>query len=897
MLSHRFAFVIGVCLFSCRRHSQRNQTAQSRWYVHPNEATAVALDRDHAVYGAIRFARNAVATAPWPATPFAATAQSGTQWLFATEDGTIYQSNDFLARLHVIAELPEPLLSAQTPTYHTHRGIHSFGKLFALDVHHQAYGISFDRTTRRFDLKRVIVGAFANERDVLAITEPGVLHVSNDGGEHFGVQRVPSGVALRVVVANGQAFVRTTGAFYRWTGSDLVLADRSQVRDTETDPEPTAIENVRAVAAHDVRLPVDSQRIVANTNGTLTYIDQQSLVTVDPVRSREIRREPAPGTECTVHPSGAGPRYVCRHDGWAKAVFERGTNGWITLRDEAHAQPMGAVTFDSANRAWAVSAPCTQRTENDSRYVCVYNQEGTPREMRTPFSNEVIAMHADTVLAIDTSAAPPEMPTRAVLIHNGEISEITLPLSPTDARSVHWEHETLRFWQTPAPSHRTLRLVLGEHQRNALVWQSVEAPEATTRGVHGPDGLEIAFGETAANLWQRRNNEPFRRMPSPVIGTGEVISIDPSEPVYCRGSWCRMGQQLTLSLRSNTQSLAIARTTPLQRRVEIRPREEQRRFYCRSGATTPGPEMDHGIAATGYTMRWQVSQQNLQVTWSGTTLHGAVTAGISERSNARTTARALPGAHAPAGIFEQCNEAGCDHFLATQTGVYPLSLGRAQPGGVELYERTGGGFLVRVDDKVDRTHITTLIRVSATGVELGRRDFVLAEDFADAHVGSMGSHEGLWVHDTQGSVIFYGMDAYGDTPERMVRAPGRSTPGCTTTAMSDDVSEGTLRMRERTAQVLGDGWFVEAGAWQQEELLDLRNGEFCVLAMGGGESKDEDEARAQGTIEREPVRSFEFSTARGETFVGRTWAGRQQREIVCELLQPPGENTTIQGSH
>lgn len=98
--------------------------------------------------------------------------------------------------------------------------------------------------------------------------------------------------------------------------------------------------------------------------------------------------------------------------------------------------------------------------------------------------------------------------------------------------------------------------------------------------------------------------------------------------------------------------------------------------------------------------------------------------------------------------------------------------------------------------------MATLVRLDPGGSERARRDFVLVEDVADAHVGRFGAADGLWVRDTEGSLRFYPLDgAGGAEPVTTARAPDRSTGVC---AAAGPV-RGTLRIRERPAQVVGDG--------------------------------------------------------------------------------------------
>ncbi len=883
----RLALALALCLPACRRHRGRSAAANGpRWYAHPAEGPAVRLESDFALRGALRFTAQTVAPAPWPATPFAASARDGTAWRFASEDGTVYAADPFDGPLRVVAELPTPLLAASTPGYHALRGVHSRGALFAVDLHRRAHAVFFDGRVRRLGLARVITGAFVDARTVLAITEPGVLQVSVDGGETFRAERPPTGVPLRVNVVDGEAFVTSSGGVYRWRPAGMTALDPTPSRQTWVTPARAAEALALAAAGRGFRLPPEAHRVVAEPDGSVTGVAGRELVSVDPARGPLFRRRPAPGADCVARSSGAGPRYVCRHDGWARGVFAPTATGWTLLRDEARAEPMGPMAFDDTDGAWVVSAPCRQEPTRDPNRLCIYAADGTQHDVRAPFPAEAVAMHAGAVLVLDTATSRSAGPTRAAIVRGDTVQTHRLPLSAAGARSVQWEGATLVFWEPPSAEHPRLRLVRATPAGEDLVWQTVEAPPGATRGVHGPRGVAIALGPTAAALWQSTRGGPFRAMPSPVRGAAEALSLAETQSAYCRGPWCRLGDGLSLAYRTAPQAALVARTTPPGRGPAPRPREEQRRVQCRLGASSPGPEMDHGIAATGYTMRWDVRGQAATVTWTGDDINAVASGTLSARPGSRVLGRAVPGARSPLGLLEQCNDAGCDHFLATRGGLRPLSLGRAEPGGIEAFEAEGGGYLLRFDGALDATRISTLVHLDAAGTERARRDFVLAEDVADAHVGRFGAADGLWVRDTEGSLRFYPLDAGGGAgPVTTARAPDRSTGLC---AAGGPV-RGTLRIRERPAQVVGDGWFVEAGAWQQEELLELTDAGFCLRAIGGGESRDEDAAHAEGVEEHEPVRTFEARAATADTLTGRAWRGRERRALTCTLREPPAE--------
>ncbi|MFO0610883.1 MAG: hypothetical protein U0324_47410 [Polyangiales bacterium] len=882
----RLALALLFVLPACRRHRGRPSGAAVRWYVHPADGRSVRVEGDRAIHGALRFTERAVAPGPWPSTRIAATARRGDVWLFASEDGSVYRAERFDGPLRVVAELPAPLVAAYTPGYHLSRGVHSLGALFAVDVFRRAHAVSADGSVRPLGLERVITGAFGAERVAIAVTEPGVLRVSEDGGATFRAVRAPSGIPLRVNVVDGETFVVTTGGVYRWQAGAMAPVDPAPSRSAWVDTTRAARVLVNTFANSGFRLPAEPGRAAFDRDGAATGVADQTLITLDPVTGRERRREPAPGADCGAHASGAGLRLVCRHDGWAQAVYAKGASGWTALRDESRAEPMGPVAFDDAGGAWAVSAPCAQRPERDPHLVCAYAADNTHRELRAPFPAEVVSVHDGAVLAVDTATSPSAGPTRAVIFRGDEATPLSLPVSGAAARGARQAGGRIYLWEPPTASRPRLALVVGSPAGRSFEWRTIEAPAGATRGVHGPNEIEVAVGTTAAAVWQSARGGAFRPLPSPVRGAGETLAIDPAEPLRCLGAYCQLGEGLTLAFRSSPQALAVARRTPPGASPAARPREEQRRIHCRLGARSPGPEMDQGVASTGYTVQWTLAGRSLTVRWAGDAFPAAaVTGALPQRADARVQVHGVPGAQGPVALVEQCNDVACDTLVATPAGLAVLPLGRPEPG-VELFEGAGGRHLVRFDTVIDGTRVATLVRFDPGGAERGRRDFVLAGDAGDAHVGRFGDVDGLWVRDDEATLRFYPLD--GDDEGRALttaRAPDRATAFCA----PGETARGELRMRSHPAQVAGDGWFVEAGTWQVEEALDLTASGFCVRAIGGGEARPEAQARAEGVAEHEPVRTFAVTASSATSMTGRAWQGRERIELSCEPRDPPRE--------
>lgn len=886
--------VLALSVLGCRRHRGSVGALTPRWYVHPADGRSLRVEGPYAIHGALRFTERAVAPGPWPATRIAVTARRGDTWLFASEDGSVYRAERFDAPLRVIAALPFPLIAAHTPGYHHVRGVHSLGTLFAVDVYRRAHAVAFDGRVYPLGLERVITGAFGAERLALAVTEPGVLRVSEDGGATFRAVRAPSGIPFRVHVVEGEVFVTTTGGVYRWQSGAMtsVIPPPSQEAWVSTTRAGRVL--VNTFANQGFRLPPEPGRAFFERDGSVTGIADDTLVTIDPVRSRELRREPAPGSECRGYATSVGPRLVCRHDGQAMAVFAKGPSGWRIVRDEARSEPMGPVAFDETGNVWAVSAPCTQRPERDPQRLCVYMGDDARREFRAPFPVEVVAVHDGAVLAVDTSDPASQGPTRAMLFRGGEGEHLSLPASTAAARGLRFSRGKIMLWEPPSSSHPRLTLVVGEPSGRSFVWRTIEAPVGASRGVHGPGGIELAVGATAAQVWQSVGGGPFRRLPAPVLGAGETLAIAPTEPLRCLGSYCQLGEDLTVAYRPAPVALALARRSPPGSSPAPRLAEEQRRIVCQFGARSPALEMLEGIASTGYTvdttLHMATEGGTLAVQWRGALSGNIRTPAIlPARAGARAVVRAVPGARNPVALVEWCNEVGCDDLVVTPRGTITLPLGRPEPG-VELFEGEDGRHLVRFDTTFDATRIATLVRFDPNGTERGRRDVVLAGDARDAHVGRYGNVEGLWVRDDEGMLRFYAIDEdLEGRPLTAARAPDRSTTFCA----SDETPRGILRMRARTARVTGDGWQMEEGTWHVEELLELTEAGFCIRAVGGGETRSE--APASGVGAQTAVRAFALRAVDTTTMAGSAWQGGERIALTCTQRDPPPEDVQQRG--
>ncbi|MEZ4410964.1 MAG: hypothetical protein R3A52_31470 [Polyangiales bacterium] len=342
----------------------------------------------------------------------------------------------------------------------------------------------------------------------------------------------------------------------------------------------------------------------------------------------------------------------------------------------------------------------------------------------------------------------------------------------------------------------------------------------------------------------------------------------------CVGPWCNLGGALTRARADARGPRPRARRRASASRSV---RASQRGLRCEHGAVTRAPEIDRGAAVSGHAVQALLRGPSLTVTWTGETVHGAVTRAVTARPGSVATARGVQGTRVPAALVELCAPTGCDHLLALSTGFTPLGLGRAAASGVEVQLRPGG-YVVRADDTRDGFTTVTLVALDASGAITARRTLTVAGGRDDAHVGSWRGRDGLWVDDRSGRTRFYALDPIDAAGEAVATAaaPGARTAGCAT----ETAAPGEARLIHRVAQVRGPGWFVEAGEWQVEEVVALGPAGTCVRGISGGEARDEREASA-GREEREPVRSFVLRAADADTFEGRAWSGERAVALRC----------------
>jgi hypothetical protein len=868
-----------LCLLAltpaCHRRGARAPAAP-RWIVRPVDGPALRVEGAVSLRGAVRYDGAAPASPAHPASALVASARLADGWLFASEDGTLYRAASATGALSVVGALPtraEPVRALEGAVT---QGVHSRGRMAVIDERLGAYAVDPDGSHRPLAIGRALSACFVAPDELLAVSEPGVLRASHDGGRTFTVLRPPSGVALAVWNADDRTLVRTTAGTFRYARRALAPHDR--------DVSPASW--LRAAAEVDGRFrdafqstpfALDPMRSAQIAPGRIATAQGDALVIVDARTGRELARDTLPGEGCELYPGFRGVRAVCRHQAWAKLVASRDADraGWTVLRDEARAEPVGPLVFDDASRAWAVHAPCAQQTVIDPRDVCLVDAQGATHATRLPFDADLAAVHDGVALAVEAGVS--DRAPRLVLVRADGVTTVALPIDARAPVTVRWGAEGFSALHELAAGGLARSYVRAPLA--APTWERATLPDGYTRGVFRGDGTLFAWGADARSLgWLRHRSLTVSTLAA-VHGAQELVALDADAPSFCVGPWCRLGGAITATDERRAYAPALARAAAVASALPaLRPLRD---VVCEHGATRPAPEIDHGVAVSGHAMRASLLGATLTVTWSGATLNGAVSRAVAVRPGVRVFARGVQGAERPAGLVELCAPTGCAHLFATSAGFTDLGLGRAIAGGVEVQRSALGGYVARADAVRDGVPVVTLVAVSAGGAVTGRRTYALAGRSDEAHTGTWDGADGLWIGDRAGALRFVSIDARDvDGAATRVPAPGARTGGCETPAAP---SRGTVRMLQRVSQVRGPGWFVEAGEWQTEEVLEVGDAGACVRSITSGEARDEDEMRADGREEHEPVRSFALRATAAASYEGTAWSGERAIALRCTV--------------
>ncbi len=863
---------------ACRRRHRRAarpvaSASRAAWYATPAGGLAFRVDAERFVRGAVRVEGDRAAAPPWPASALVAAAPiDGGAWLFAGEDGTVYRAPTFTGALAVAGAIEG---RAAPPAGEGTAAVNprSNGALFVVDLDRRAWAADGTNPPRRLPLTRVISGAFVSAREALAVVEPGALVASRDGGQSFAAVALPAGVALSVDVDGDDAFVRTTDGALRWRDGALSPAGDAPPPAARSAPDARVTTALAGVSAGGPPIPAHVGPAVANPDGTVAVFRDGAVVTLDPRTGVERSRVAAPGDDCALARAADGLRAVCRHGGWAVAAFALRGGQWATLRDELRAEPMGAFAFDARSRRWVVAAPCAQRPVADPRLLCSYDDAGVPTEHRAPFAVRPVAMGAGTAVVVDAEATRGDS-TEAVVLRDGSLRRVVLPLTPESARTMAFDGADVVAWDLDPAADRIRALVRGVWRGDGFEWRRADVPAGAARGAF-TEGVAVVVGSDTSVLAVSERGGPFRALPSPVAGDARGHALAFEGAFFCAGPWCRLGANLALSTVTRAEPPILTRpsVTPADP-----PRGERPWIRCSPGGpNAPGPELDHGAAYTGYAVRAVTAGEVVNLTWEGATLRGAAMV----RWPGAGVAHALGAPHAsrPGALLERCAGGGCTYALALPGVLTPLDVRLVHPGAVSLVAMDEG-WVVRVDEVRDGVGVVTLLDLSAQGLRRAARTYALADLPSRAAAGSFGGRVGLWVRARGDVMRFTALDAAPDaSPVEARESFAACAPGA--------AHEGEARVPYDIPLARGEGWFVEGGEWAAEAVLHVANGATCLAGFGGGEPREEPEDD-EGERGRTKVRSVVLQAAAGGGFEGRAWAGRLMLPQRCALDDAPG---------
>ena len=887
------AALLAALSTACRRAQQAPSGAppravaapRGRWTGDAPGGPALRVEAGRYLAGSARRTDTALAAPPYPARPLVAAARVASGWRFATADGAVLEARDFLGPLTEVGRFEgsaRPLSDGLED-----RRLHAFSHRGALawrDAEGRAW--SHDgRGARRLPLEGVLDALFVSAQRVFAITAPGALHRSDDGGARFAAVPLDDGeVALALGLAGDDALLATsrrrlrldpaTGAFVEAPGLpspvDLALAE---------DPPPVAAPVGRT-------LPDDPARAAALADGTLAVAVDDALRLVDLAGGEAARTVALPGRSCALAAGHGAARAVCTHEGWARAVYAlRDGSRWELLRDELRAEPMGAVAFDDRSEAWVVAAPCRQQPQADATALCAYLPDGRPRTVHAPFAAQVVDFHDGAALVTATDGAPAL--TRAVLLRGEAMTALSLPVGPVEARAMRWHGDALSVWSHDARGALVLHRAEVRGDR-VSPWQRVEAPAGALRGLVSRD-MVIAWGRDASALWSLARDGRFTPLPSPVQGDARALALDLDAPSWCAGRVCRIAGALEFASDATGAPWFIARAEgaaappPPWRAPGA---GDGRVFYgCSVGpAEGAGPELDHGAAVSGYALHWERAGASLVARWEGATVRGALRApwpaGVD---GAALTAAAPVSATAPIALFSWCAGATCARRLGTPRGLFEVSLAAPERAHRSDLVMAEGGRVMALARGVTagRTVAYAALLDPVSGGTLAAR--AVACDGPPSRVlpGSLGGVDGLWIPVDARRWRF--VPLRGEVPETVVEDPGVAR-ACPATA----TLRGVLRRIDGYSALHGEGWSPIADEWQIEERLELDGDGLCARSVGGGESRDESAFAGHGP-ERDLVRSFALASDGDGHLTGSAWRGRQRFAMRCERVEraPP----------
>lgn len=890
MQPSRVAILLALAVLgpSCRlRRSRQHRppavASSGRWSASLAASEALRVIDGHYLVDGVRRTDTASSAPPFPARPLVSAARVPDGWRFAAADGTLYAAREFLAPLRVLAAVPESARPASEGLARgAVRGVFHEGALAYLDHTGRAWTLD-GSTPRALPLERVLSVVFTSPLRALAVTAPGVLHRSDDGGRRFTEVPLPDGDLATVVgLARGAAVIESYRGRYS-ISDDGALSPRDDAPSLESfvragELPPTAD------ASAPLLLPADPSRVAALPDGSLALVEGDVVRVIDPRSRRELRRLATPGQGCVIAGAHGSFRLVCTHEGWAGAVFAPTAAGtWTVLRDELRAEPMGDIVFDDRSEAWVVAAPCAQQPVRDPAAFCVHHADGASRTVHAPFPAQPVDMRGGAALLVETRDSGPH--ARAVILRGEAMTAVTLPVGTAEARGLRWAGGALAVWGHSAEGRLVLhRGAIGPS--DAVRWSAHEAPAGARRGIHGAGAVGYALGRGAEALWQYRPDAGFARMPGPVRGDPSALSLDPEALSYCAGPVCRLAGVLEWTAGVSGSPWFVTRpdAAPAAPRPWVAPMqrpEERARFECESGETLGvGPELDRGIAVSGYALHWQPESDGVTVRWNGESL-SQVTRGRLPPTAERVTfsGYAPVGATTPLALLDRCAGVRCETFLATAPGLQPFPLEHfALPYRRDMLLTEGGAFLA-LSRGVSHgaTVAQAVVYDVARGQVVARRTVVSDAPPEFIQPGSLDGRDGLWLPTSPRRWRFLPLSGEASA-EETVEDDGTLAP-----CPRGVASRGVLRRIDRNSDLRGAGWAPVVGEWQVEEILEVTARGLCVRSIAGGESRDESTFEHRGGVD--PVRSFSLTSDGAGRLSGVAWQGRRRFAMSCARVE------------
>ncbi|MEZ4394357.1 MAG: hypothetical protein R3A48_25065 [Polyangiales bacterium] len=818
------------------------------WITLPPEGAPFAAGAG-VIAGGLRALDRRVAPPPFAASPLvAAAALTPTRWRFASVDGTLYESGEFLGPLRPVGALPgrvrEPVGAAQR---------WGRGALALVDERGDCWIDDGEGPPRRAVFSRARHAVALDARTVLAVVEPGRVAISRDGGRTERTLAMPEGAAWSVGLDAVGAFVRGTRGDFRLEGEALVAA--------ELPPAPTPA----AVRRPMPPLPERADRIARFREGFAVVVGDRVEVRSTPT-ARATRRIPVPGADCAVFSSGGVLAASCVKEGWARALFALDPGGvtWRTLRDETRGEPSANPRFDPHTRAFAVQSPCAQRTTPDPSRLCFVDPAGQFREHALPFAASLLGVYDGVALAID-AAAPPRGPVRAARVTALGFTPFTIPYNRVTAQSA-LQHRDIVMLERDVEGGPVRAIARGEPAR----WSRTPAPPGSVDAVVTADGDVITLGDSAMSLARFSPTGARLSLPSPVQGDPRSLARVAAGGSYCVGPWCRLGAALFVDLSGASPGVAAlgrdalpeALVPPVARRpLQVRCADE--------GRARPAPEIDRGAAIAGYAISAARAGDRVDVRWFGARLNRRASVRWPGPASEVFFALGAAGGARAGALLGRCTAGVCEHALVDGARVREAELPSGPPGASSLFD-DGDAWIVRSDARLPEGRAVRL--TVATRAAVARGDYAL-DPSLDAEVGTLGGARGLWVRSSPSHLRFYDLrgELRGEVTEERAGCARRDAP------------RGVIRRAERAAEVQGEGWRVEAGEWIVEETLHVYGDTACTAALAGGEPREEPPAGERPARETREVRTFALRAEGRDALVGTAWGGRRAYPQRCAV--------------